>query len=84
MNLAVDDTLTVNSFHHRAIDPDNLGGIKITATAFDGSIETIELDTPERMVPGVQFSPERMDDISGKLFGYFCSKAQIYKEKKPF
>ena len=54
------------------------------STVFDGSIETIELDTPERMVPGVQFSPERMDDTSGKLFGYFCSKAQIYKEKKPF
>ena len=84
MNLAVDDTLTVNSFHHRAIDPDNLGGIKITATAFDGSIETIELDTPERMVPGVQFHPECMDDIAGKIFKYFCNKAQIYKEKKPF
>ena len=54
------------------------------STVFDGSIETIELDTPERMVPGVQFHPERMDDTSGKLFGYFCSKAQIYKEKKPF
>ena len=83
LQLAVNDELTLNSYHHQAVDPDNLGrNIKVTATAFDGSIETIELDTPGRMVLGVQFHPERMDDIAGKIFKYFCCKAQIYKQTK--
>ena len=82
VQLAVNNELTVNSYHHQAVDPDNLGkNIKVTALAFDGSIEAIELDTPDRMILGVQFHPERLDDISPKIFGYFCKQASLYKQK---
>ena len=85
VQLGVDNELTVNSYHHQAVDPENLGKhVKVTATAFDGSIEAIELDIPDRMILGVQFHPERMDDIAGRIFGYFCNQAQLYKQKKLF
>jgi len=62
------NVLTVNSFHHQAVDPENPGrDMRITARAFDGSVEGIELDGP-RMVLGVQFHPERMDDLGPRVF----------------
>lgn len=62
------NSLTVNSFHHQAVDPDAPGrGMRITARAFDGSVEGIEL-AGERMVLGVQFHPERMDDLGPRVF----------------
>lgn len=79
LNLDANDHLTVNSFHHQAVDPENLGAnLQITAQAFDGTVEAIELDTPDRMVLGVQFHPERMDDLAAKLFKKLCSQAILY------
>lgn len=76
LQLASGDEITVNSFHHQAVDPDQLGeNIAVSAIAFDGSIEAIELNTPERMVLGVQFHPERMDVLAPKIFGKLCSEA---------
>ncbi len=76
LQLEPDNEITVNSFHHQAVDPDHLGeNIAVSAIAFDGSIEAIELNTPGRMVLGVQFHPERMDDLAPKIFGKLCSEA---------
>ena len=70
------ESLTVNSFHHQAVDPDHLGkNLQITARAYDGSVEAVEL-TGKRMVLGVQFHPERMDDLAPQLFGYFISRCR--------
>ena len=67
---------TVNSFHHQAVDPEHLGkGIRITGTAFDGSVEAIEL-AGERMVLGVQFHPERMPDLGPGIFSLLIEKAR--------
>lgn len=73
------DKVTVNSFHHQALSPANLGnGFKITAKAFDGTIEAIELEGG-RMVLGVQFHPERMDDIGPGFFELLKSEAEKYR-----
>lgn len=76
VGVAAGNELTVNSFHHQAIDPNNLGkNMQITVQAFDGTVEAIELNTPDRMVLGVQFHPERMDDLAPKIFSALCQKA---------
>lgn len=76
------DEIKVNSFHHQALDPDALGkGIKVTALAFDGTIEAIEFDG-ERMVLGVQFHPERMNDIGPCFFELLKEKADRYRQQK--
>ena len=80
LKLSVGEELTVNSFHHQAVDPDFLGaGMKISAQAFDGTVEAIELDSSDRMVLGVQFHPERMDDLAPKIFGRLCSEAHRFQ-----
>jgi gamma-glutamyl-gamma-aminobutyrate hydrolase PuuD len=80
VGLDVGNELTVNSFHHQAVDPDHLGkGMKISAQAFDGTVEAIELDVSSRMVLGVQFHPERMEDLAPKFFGRLCSQADIFR-----
>lgn len=71
------DVFTVNSFHHQAVDPAALSSEWIvTARAFDGSVEAIELPG-KRMVLGVQFHPERMDDLGPRLFSLL-----LFGEKK--
>ena len=73
------EELTVNSFHHQALNPAALGkDFKITATAFDSSIEAIELDS-DRMVLGVQFHPERMDDLAPAIFGLLKDEAEKFR-----
>lgn len=60
LGLRQGDTFQVNSFHHQAVNPDTLpASLRVTARAFDGSIEAIERvgDVPAL---GVQFHPERM------------------------
>ncbi len=65
----------VNSFHHQSIDPDHLGqGLVVTATAFDGSVEAVEM-TGRRLVLGVQFHPERMDDLGPAIFRQLIAEA---------
>lgn len=60
-------SLTVNSFHHQALHENFIGkGLRVTARAFDGTIESVE-GTGTQTVFAVQFHPERMDDL-GPLF----------------
>jgi len=76
LGAAVGSRGTVNSFHHQAVDPEHLGnGIRVTAVAFDGSVEAIELPGP-RMVLGVQFHPERMDDLGPGFFALLADEAR--------
>ena len=75
------EEFNVNSFHHQAVDPDNLGNnMIISAQAFDNTVEAIELNTPDRMVLGVQFHPERMDDLAPEFFGRLCTEANIFQQ----
>ncbi len=72
------ESMTVNSFHHQAVDPAHVGnGFRITAAAFDGSVEAIELPGP-RMVLGVQFHPERMEDLGPQFFGLLAEEARKF------
>lgn len=74
------DKVTVNSFHHQALAPEALGqGIRVTGSAFDGSVEAIEF-AGERMILGVQFHPERMDDIGPGFFELLKSEAEKYRK----
>ena len=73
------DELTVNSYHHQALNPEYTGkNIKVTAVAFDGSIEAVEIPG-ERMVLGVQFHPERMDDIGPGFFNLLKEEAEKFR-----
>ena len=73
---AVGDSLTVNSFHHQAVDPEHLGtGIRVTAVAFDGTVEAVEMPGA-RMVLGVQFHPERMDELGPEIFSLLAAEAR--------
>ena len=75
------EKITVNSFHHQALDPVHLGkNLSVTAVASDGSIEAVELPG-ERMVLGVQFHPERMDDLAPRIFGLLKEEAQKHKHQ---
>ena len=72
----VGSRVTVNSFHHQSVDPEHLGaGICVTAVAFDGSVEAIEMPGP-RMVLGVQFHPERMDELGSGFFAHLAEEAR--------
>ncbi len=76
LGLAPGAELTVNSSHHQAVDPEHLGaGMRITGRAFDGTVEAIEMPGP-RMVLGVQFHPERMDDIGPAFFSLLREEAR--------
>ena len=78
--LSAGDELTVNSYHHQAVSPAAVGaGFKITAQAFDGSVEAIELEGA-RMVLGVQFHPERMDDIGPGFFNLLKEEAAAFRK----
>ena len=73
------EEITVNSFHHQAVSPDAVGeGFSITARAFDGSIEALEM-AGERMVLGVQFHPERMDDPGPAIFSLLKEEAEKFR-----
>ena len=76
------EELTVNSFHHQAVDPNHPGrNMRVTARAFDGSVEGIELEG-ERMVLGVQFHPERMDDLGPRFFGSLTAAAAAFRSRR--
>ena len=73
---AAGSQVTVNSFHHQAVDLEHLGeGIRVTAAAFDGTVEAVELPGT-RMVLGVQFHPERMDDLGPGFFSLLAAEAR--------
>ena len=76
LGAAVGSRVTVNSFHHQAVDPEHLGaGIRITGVAFDGTVEAVEMPGT-RMVLGVQFHPERMDDLGPGFFSLLAAEAR--------
>ena len=75
------EKIMVNSFHHQALDPAHTGkNLVVTAVAFDGSIEAVEVPG-KRMVLGVQFHPERMDDLAPGIFGLLKEEAQKHKHR---
>jgi putative glutamine amidotransferase len=54
----------VNSSHHQAAHPAAIGaGLVATAHADDGTIEALEGADPRRFILGVQWHPERDDDL---------------------
>ena len=82
LQLRAGDRVTVNSYHHQAVDPAHLGEkITVTAQAWDGSAEAIELDEPGRMVLGVQFHPERMDDLAPAIFRMLRDEALRFRNR---
>jgi putative glutamine amidotransferase len=57
------DKITVNSYHHQAVNPDFLGNnLKIIACSPDSIPEAIEVRNKTFQI-GVQWHPERIDDI---------------------
>lgn len=72
------DVLDINSFHHQAVK-DVGQGLKIVATAPDGTVEAVEM-SGERFVLAVQWHPEMMSEVdthSMNLFKHFigvCKK----------
>ena len=81
LDLAPGDGFTINSFHHQAVDPEQPGGFRITARAFDGSVEAIELPG-ERMVLGVQFHPERLEELGDRIFSLLRDEAARFRREK--
>ncbi len=77
------DEIAVNSFHHQVVDPGHLGaGLVVSAEAHDGTVEAIEMPGA-RMVLGVQFHPERMDDLAPLLFGQLVEQADRHRRGAP-
>lgn len=75
LSLKKDDEFMVNSFHHQAVTKEYPGkDLFISSLAFDGTVESIER-AGERMVLGVQFHPERMDDIGPLYFSALVEEA---------
>ncbi|MBO5761474.1 MAG: gamma-glutamyl-gamma-aminobutyrate hydrolase family protein [Lentisphaeria bacterium] len=75
LSLKKGENFTVNSFHHQAVTKEYLGkDLFISSLAFDGTVESIERPG-ERMVLGVQFHPERMDDIGPLYFSALVEEA---------
>jgi len=75
-------SITVNSNHHQAADPNHMGrGLQAVAYAEDGVVEAIECTDPNRFVRGVQWHPERVRfaDHREKLFGGFVNAARDYQ-----
>ena len=78
------DSLTVNSNHHQALDPERIGkGLKVVALAEDGVVEAVELDVPQ-MVLGLQWHPERITDLSHRamVFEFLAKEALTYRNLK--
>ena len=82
LGIAAGSRFQVNSYHHQAVDSAHLGkDLEITALAFDGSVEAIELTGSERMVMGLQFHPERMDDLAPAIFRMLRDEALRFRNR---
>ena len=77
------DTLTVNSYHHQAVDKISKN-LRITAHAKDGVVEGLEFPG-ERFGLFVQWHPERMPkEHREKVFGVYDDGVQVtsgFKDK---
>ena len=73
-----DSTISVNSFHHQAVD--NPGSLfRATAHSKDGIIEAIE-STEYKNVMGVQWHPEWLGKDGLPLFKWLVDSAREYKD----
>ena len=73
--------ITVNSFHHQALNRSKIGrDLTISALAFDGTVEAVESADPARMILGLQFHPERMEDSMSGIFKLLKDEAERYRK----
>lgn len=70
----------VNSFHHQAVTSPGKG-MRITATAPDGTAEAME-STCHKPVIGVQWHPEWMGADGLPLFRWLVDEARLFSEAK--
>ncbi|MCX7591412.1 MAG: gamma-glutamyl-gamma-aminobutyrate hydrolase family protein [Kiritimatiellae bacterium] len=73
-----EETLSVLSAHHQAVDPDAVGeGLVIAARAPDGTVEAVE-SVNHRFLVGVQWHPEMMTESEHRhrLFAALVSAAE--------
>jgi gamma-glutamyl-gamma-aminobutyrate hydrolase PuuD len=71
-------SVSANSFHHQAIDPQRIGkGLIATGWSEDGVIEAVEVPG-ERFVIGVQWHPERQADekVHASIFSALVNAAK--------
>ena len=63
LGMAGSDVIEVNSYHHQAVSPDQVGdGLAVAGTTLDGAqVEAIEASDPDTWVFGVQNHPERAE-----------------------
>lgn len=71
----------VNSFHHQAIDK-LAKDFKITSTANDGIIESIEYKKKDAFIFGVQWHPECMTEKDIKMQNIFSMFVDICKNRR--
>lgn len=76
--VAAAEELEVNSFHHQAVRPDQLGtGLRVSATAsHEGGtelVEALESTDDERWVVGIQCHPERTETSPPVLEGLWAA-----------
>lgn len=74
------DRIFVNSFHHQAVTSPGKG-MRITATAPDGTAEAME-STCHKPVIGVQWHPEWMGTDGLPLFRWLVDEARLFSEVK--
>lgn len=74
------DRIFVNSFHHQAVTSPGKG-MRITATAPDGTAEAME-SACHKPVIGVQWHPEWMGADGLPLFRWLVDEARIFSEAK--
>ena len=71
----------VNSFHHQAIDK-LAKDFKVTATAKDGIVETIEYKKKDSFILGIQWHPELMSAKNVKMQNIFDMFVEVCKSRK--
>ena len=71
--------LKVPSSHHQCVDKAGKG-LKITARSPDGAAESIESESKERFMVGVQWHPERDYKKNKPLFKQFIRSCQNYRQ----
>lgn len=75
----------VNSLHHQAVDQVG-NGIRVVATAPDGTVEAIEHEDPDWSMVAVQWHPEFLDahthEPSAQLFRAFIDEAAKYRAQR--